>query len=56
MRLRPQNPKKPKDPKKRMTRKFVVIIKKLCQRIVDSEDMPEDWKTSVIFPVFKGKV
>ena len=35
--------------------KFVVIIKKLCQRILDSEDVSEEWKTSVV-PIFKGKV
>ena len=36
--------------------KFVVIIKKLCQRILDDEDVSEEWKTSVVVPIFKGKV
>ena len=36
--------------------KFGVIIKKLRQRILDGEDMPEEWKTSVVVPIFKGKV
>ena len=36
--------------------KFVVIIKKLCQRILDGEDVSEEWKTSVAVSIFKGKV
>ena len=36
--------------------KFFVIIKKLCQRILDGEDVSEKWKTSVVVPIFKGKV
>ena len=35
--------------------KFDVIIKKLCERILDGEDGPEEWKTSVVVPIFKGK-
>ena len=35
--------------------KFSVTIKKLCQKIVDGEDMPEKWKTSVVVPIFEGK-
>ena len=35
--------------------KFVIIIKKLCQRILDGEDVSEEWKTSVV-PIFKEKV
>ena len=35
--------------------KFGVIIKKLCERILDGEDWPEEWKTRVVFPTFKGK-
>ena len=34
--------------------KFGVIIKKPCQRILDAEDMPEEPKTSVVVPIFKG--
>ena len=33
----------------------VEIIKKLCQRVLDGKGMPEEWKTSVIVPIFKGK-
>ena len=36
--------------------KFVVIIKKLCQRIQDGNYVSEKWKTSVVVPIFKGKV
>ena len=36
--------------------KFVVIIKKLCQRILDGEDVSEEWNTSVVVPIFKEKV
>ena len=36
--------------------KIGVIIKKLCQRILDGEDMPEERKTNVVVPTFKGKV
>ena len=36
--------------------KFVVIIKKLCQRILNGQDVSEEWKTSVVVPIFKGKV
>ena len=36
--------------------KFVVIGKKLCQRILDDEDVSEKWKTSVVVSIFKGKV
>ena len=36
--------------------KFVVIIKKLCQRILNGEDVSEEWKTSVVVPIFKEKV
>ena len=36
--------------------KLGIIIKKLCQRILDGEDVPEKWKTSVVISIFKGKV
>ena len=32
----------------------VGVMKKLCQRVLDGEGMPEEWKTSVV-PIFKGK-
>ena len=31
------------------------VIKKLCQRELDGKGMPEEWKTSVVVPIFKGK-
>ena len=27
----------------------------LCQRVLDGRGMPDEWKTSVIVPIFKGK-
>ena len=27
----------------------------LCQRVLDGIGMPDEWKTSVIGPIFKGK-
>ena len=33
----------------------VGVIKKLCQRVFDGKGMPEEWKTSVVVPIFKGK-
>ena len=36
--------------------KFVVMIMKLCQRILDGEYVSEEWKTSVVVPIFIGKV
>ena len=27
----------------------------LCQRVLDGRRMPDEWKTSVIVPIFKGK-
>ena len=33
----------------------VGVTKKLCQRVLDGEGMPEEWKTSVVVPIFKGK-
>ena len=27
----------------------------LCQRVLDGTGMPEEWKTSVVVPIFKGK-
>ena len=34
----------------------VGVIKKLCQRVLDGKGMPEEWKTSVVVPIFEGKV
>ena len=36
--------------------KFVAIFKKLCQKMLDGEDVPEIWKTSAVAPIFKKKV
>ena len=33
----------------------VGVIKKLRQRVLDRKGMPEEWKTSVVIPIFKGK-
>ena len=33
----------------------VGVIKKICQRVFDGEGMPEEWKTSVVVAIFKGK-
>ena len=33
----------------------VGVIKKLCQRVLDGKGMPEERKTSVVVPIFKGK-
>ena len=35
--------------------KFFVIIKKLCQRILDGEDVLEEWETSVVVPIFEER-
>ena len=32
-----------------------MIIKKLCQRVLNGKGMPGEWKTSVVVPIFKGK-
>ena len=33
----------------------VGVLKKLCQRVLEGKGMPEEWKTSVVVPIFKGK-
>ena len=30
----------------------VGVIKKRCQRVLDGKSTPEEWKTSVIVPIF----
>ena len=35
--------------------KFGVRIKKFCERILDGEDWPEEWKTSVVVPIVESK-
>ena len=34
----------------------VKAMEELCQRVLDGRGMPDEWKTSVIVPIFKGKV
>ena len=31
------------------------VMIKLCQRVLDVKGMPEDWKTSVMVPIYRGK-
>ena len=31
------------------------MVLELCQRVLDGRGMPDEWKTSVIVPIFKGK-
>ena len=33
----------------------VKVMMELCQRVLDGRGMPDEWKTSVIAPIFKGK-
>ena len=33
----------------------VGVLKKLCQRVLNGKGMPEERKTSVVVPIFKGK-
>ena len=33
----------------------VEVMMELCQRVLDKREMPDEWKTSVIVLVFKGK-
>ena len=33
---------------------WVGVIKKLCQKVLYGKGMPEEWKTSVVVPIFKG--
>ena len=33
----------------------VKVMVELCQRLLDGKGMPDEWKTSVIVPIFKGK-
>ena len=33
----------------------VKVMMKLCQRVLDGRGMSDEWKTSVIVPIFKGK-
>ena len=33
----------------------VKVMMELCQRVLDGRAMPDEWKTSLIVPIFKGK-
>ena len=33
----------------------VKVMMELCQRVLDGRGMPDEWKTNVIIPIFKGK-
>ena len=33
----------------------VKVMMELCHRVLDERGMPDEWKTSVIVPIFKGK-
>ena len=33
----------------------VKVMMELCLRVLDGRGMPDEWKTSVIVPIFKGK-
>ena len=35
---------------------WVKVMMELCQHVLDDRGMPDEWKTSVIVPIFKGKV
>ena len=31
------------------------VMRELCQRVLDGKGMPDDWKTSMVVPIYKGK-
>ena len=33
----------------------IKVMMELCQHVLDGRGMPDEWKTSVIVPIFKGK-
>ena len=33
----------------------IKVMMEVCQRVLDGRGMPDEWKTSVIVPIFKGK-
>ena len=33
----------------------VKVIMELCQRVLDGREMPDEWKTSVVVPIFKKR-
>ena len=33
----------------------VRVMVKLCQRVLNGKEIPDEWQTSVLIPIFKGK-
>ena len=33
----------------------VSVMVELCQRVLDGKGVPDEWQTSVLVPIFKGK-
>ena len=33
----------------------VSVMMELCQRVLDRKEMPDEWETSVLVPIFKEK-
>ena len=33
----------------------ITVLIELCHRILDRKGLPDDWSTSVVIPIFKGK-
>jgi len=33
----------------------VNVMMHLCQRVLDGKGMPQEWKNSIVVPIFKGK-
>ena len=31
------------------------VILRLCQQVLDGKGIPDEWKTSVVVPIFRGK-
>jgi len=31
------------------------VMMQICQRVLDGNGIPDEWKTSVVVPIFKGK-
>ena len=44
-----------KDPINTNGKVEIDVMMKLCQRVLDGKEMLEDWKTSVMVPIYKGK-
>ena len=33
----------------------VEVMVKLCQRVLNGKGIPDEWKTSAVVPIYKGK-